>query len=71
MKKISYIIAAVVLIPFLSGCATYVRPEPPPLRAEIIGVAPYPAFVWVKGHWAWRPARGGYVWISGHYRGSY
>ena len=71
MKRIPCIIAAVILIPLLSSCATYVRPVPPPLQAEVVGAAPYPGAEWVPGHWAWRYRYGRYVWIRGHYRRSY
>jgi hypothetical protein len=70
MKKISLFLAAAIVLPILSGCTTYVRvPPPPPPQAEVVGVAPYPAAVWVRGHWGWR--HGGYVWIPGHWRGVY
>jgi len=69
MKKIFfYIAAAVIMVPLLSSCATYVRPAPPPLQAEVIGPAPYPDAVWIRGFWVWR--QGGYVWIPGHWRTS-
>ncbi len=74
MKKALCFIAAVILIPLLSSCTYYVRSTPPPPPApqiEIVGVAPYPAAVWIGGHWAWRPRHGGYVWIPGHWRGAY
>ena len=44
MKKIfSYIAAAIIMVPLLSSCATYVRPAPPPLppRGNPIGIV-YP-----------------------------
>jgi hypothetical protein len=67
MKRAYGIIAVMVLIPILSGCTTYVRvPPPPPPQAEVVAAAPYPNAVWVAGHWAWRPARGIYVWAPGH-----
>ncbi len=42
-------------------------PPPPPPPAEVVTPAPGPAYVWVPGHWAWRPARGQYVWAPGHW----
>jgi hypothetical protein len=65
MRKIFCVIAAVILIPFLSGCATYVRPAPPPLQAEVVGAPPYSGAVWVSGYWVWM--HGGYVWVPGHW----
>jgi hypothetical protein len=55
----------------LSGCMATARPAlvgpavmsaPPPDRVEVVGVAPSPAHVWVRGHWAWR---GAWVWNPG------
>jgi hypothetical protein len=57
----------------LGGCVVAVEPEvvagPPPLpppRVEAVPVQPGPTYVWVPGHWAWRP-RVGYVWAPGHW----
>jgi len=44
----------------------YVRVGPPPVRAEIIGVAPGPEYVWVGGYWSWNSAE--YVWVPGAWR---
>lgn len=53
---------------------------PPPPRTEVIGVAPSPNHVWVRGYWAWqgrhhvwRPGhwelrRHGEHWVDGHWR---
>src|SRR5262245_57278737 len=38
---------------------------PPPLRAEVLTVAPGPGWVWVRGYWHWNGR--GYVWIGGRY----
>jgi hypothetical protein len=63
MKKVFCFIAAVIiLVPFLSGCTTYVQAP----RAEVVGVAPYPGAVWVPGHYG--PYGG---WHPGHWRGAY
>jgi WXXGXW repeat (2 copies) len=56
----------------LSGCVGYVGPSgvvygaPPPLRAEVVGVAPGPGYVWTRGYWGRRGGR--YVWTSGRWR---
>jgi hypothetical protein len=54
-----------------TGCgpavAEVVVPGPPPAeRVEVVGVAPYPGAVWVRGHWRWN----GYahVWVAGHWQ---
>jgi hypothetical protein len=56
----------------LSGCVVSpapavvaTPPPPPPVQAEVVPVAPGPAYVWVPGHWAWR--RRAYVWVPGYY----
>ncbi len=62
--------AAVVALA-LAGCVVarpvVVKSPPPspPLRVEIMPVAPSVAHVWVAGHWAWHRER--YVWIPGHW----
>jgi len=43
----------------------YVAVGPPPERVEVIGVAPSPGFVWVRGYW--RYDRDGYVWVPGRW----
>lgn len=57
-----------------------VTTEPPPVKEEVIGVAPSPRHVWVQGNWSYhegrwiwvpgrwevRPRRGA-VWIAGHW----
>ena len=48
-----------------SAQAIFVERGPmPPIREEIIPVAPSPRHHWVRGHWAWR---GRWEWIPGHY----
>jgi hypothetical protein len=43
-------------------------PAPPPLRYEVIPVAPSREHVWVGGRWAWRPERHQHVWVPGGWR---
>jgi hypothetical protein len=63
MKKvICFIVAAVVLTPLLSGCATYVRPGP----VIVAGPPPYAGAVWIPGHYG--PYGG---WHPGHWRSAY
>ena len=41
------------------------RLGPPPPRVEVIGYAPGPDFVWIRGYWDWEGTD--YVWVSGHW----
>jgi hypothetical protein len=43
----------------------YVAVGPPPERVEVIGVAPSPGFVWVRGYWRYDGY--GYVWVPGRW----
>ena len=43
----------------------YVNVVPPPLRREVIAVAPGPGYVWVPGYYSW--AGTAYVWAPGRY----
>jgi hypothetical protein len=43
----------------------YAGTPPPPLRAEVIGVAPGPGYVWINGYWGSRGGR--YAWVPGYY----
>jgi hypothetical protein len=38
---------------------------PPAPRVEVIGVAPGPGFVWVRGYYRW--AGGAYLWVPGRW----
>ena len=42
---------------------TIIRNAPPPLRTEVITVAPSPRHVWVPGYWTW--GDDDWVWQSG------
>jgi hypothetical protein len=43
----------------------YANTPPPPMRAERIGPAPGPGYVWIDGYWGWRGGR--YAWVPGYY----
>jgi len=44
---------------------TTIAPEaPPPLREEVIGIAPSPLYVWVPEYWAWHDR---WVWVEGRW----
>ena len=67
----SFIAAALVTGSMLAtACASggghvYVRSGPPPVRAEVIGVAPGPGYVWMPGYYRYNG--GGYVWVGGRW----
>jgi hypothetical protein len=41
-----------------------VQTPPPKVPAEVVPVAPGPAYVWTPGYWAWN---GTWVWVRGAY----
>jgi hypothetical protein len=66
--------ACVLSAAALSGCVvTPVGVEgevvayqpPPPVRYEVIGVAPAPGYFWIGGAWFWEGGR--YDWRPGHW----
>jgi WXXGXW repeat (2 copies) len=46
------------------GGAVMVAPPAP--RYEVIGVAPYPGWLWIGGYWTWRANR--HAWVDGHWQ---
>jgi hypothetical protein len=66
-------IAGALLAATLSGCVVTARPAgeviayeaPPPVRYEVVGVAPTPGYFWVGGAWFWEG--GHYVWHPGRW----
>jgi WXXGXW repeat (2 copies) len=38
---------------------------PPPVRAEVVGVAPVRGYVWTAGYWNWVGGR--YLWVPGRW----
>ncbi|CAM4149458.1 YXWGXW repeat-containing protein [Comamonas aquatilis] len=49
---------------YVSG-DVYAPMAPPPLRAEVIPIAPSPAYVWIGGSWGWGGGR--YNWNPGRW----
>jgi hypothetical protein len=43
-------------------------PPPVPVVREVVVPSPGPGFVWVAGHWAWRPVSARYTWVTGAWR---
>lgn len=80
-KTLSLVVAAAALPLALAGCVvapapyaaqpyggygyTVVETAPPPLRTEVVGVAPAPGYFWISGFWTWFGGR--YVWERGHW----
>ncbi len=38
---------------------------PPPPRYEVVGYAPGPDFIWIRGYWDWEGVN--YVWVPGRW----
>lgn len=56
----------VVFAAGLAGAAqAQFYPPVPPLRYEVVPVAPGPAVLWQPGHWGWNGFR--YAWVGGRY----
>lgn len=51
--------------PYRGDEGPVVQIEPPPVRVEVVPVAPGPAYVWIGGHWNWQLNR--HVWIGGRW----
>jgi hypothetical protein len=63
----------------LGGCAVTAGPPPhprhdyvivappPPPRVEVIGVAPYPGYVWIGGYWTWHAPSHSHHWVPGRW----
>jgi len=51
--------------PAYGGDVVYAPMAPPPLQAEVIPVAPSPAYVWIGGSWGWGGGR--YNWHPGRW----
>ena len=41
------------------------HPAPPPLRSEVVVASPGRSYIWVGGHYVWRPGPKKYVWVAG------
>lgn len=49
----------------IGGPEVVVSTQPPPLRGEVITMAPGPGYIWIRGHWSWRA--GGWQWVGGRW----
>jgi hypothetical protein len=59
------LVALAACVPLPPAGAVFVRVGPPPYREEVIGVAPGPGFVWVRGYWQWGGSA--YAWVPGRW----
>lgn len=67
------VMAGAVLAAMLSGCVVTAPPgadvvaysPPPPVRYEVVGVAPAPGYFWIGGAWFWEGGR--YAWHPGRW----
>lgn len=65
-------VAGALLAATLAGCVVapasgeiVAYSAPPPVRYEVVGVAPAPGYFWVGGTWFWEGGR--YAWHSGYW----
>ena len=56
-------LAALAACVYPPAGALFVQVGPPPIREEVIGVAPGADYVWVAGYWAWGGSD--YYWVPG------
>lgn len=65
LASLAALIALAACVPLPPAGAVFVESRPPAYRAEVIGVAPGPDFVWIGGYWAWGGAD--YNWVPGRW----
>ena len=51
--------------PYGYGYGEAVGVAPPPIQGEVIGVAPFPGYLWIGGYWGWSGGR--HVWNRGRW----
>src|SRR5579872_4042601 len=59
------VFSAVAMVACGGGPVYYANVPPPPIRAEVVGVAPGPGYVWVGGYWGWSGLA--HVWVPGRW----
>ncbi|MCA9759770.1 MAG: YXWGXW repeat-containing protein, partial [Candidatus Eisenbacteria bacterium] len=42
-------------------------PAAPPVKVVVADPAPRKDWIWVSGHWDWRPVQHRWVWVEGHW----
>jgi hypothetical protein len=58
--------ALAITIPASGQISVYIGTPPPPLRYEVVPVAPAPGYVWIGGYWGVEGNR--YVWVPGRWQ---
>ena len=71
-KKLVLLLVVIGLAGLLAaGCinprAIIVFKTPPAPYYELPPPRPGPIYVWIEGHWSWKPKHHTYVWISGYW----
>jgi hypothetical protein len=67
------VVASLGLLLAVAGCSfgpPYAQTAPPPMPAapaEVRPAQPASNYVWVPGHYTWRPSDRAYVWVPGHW----
>jgi hypothetical protein len=59
------VVAPVGPYPYPYDQGPVVTVAPPPPQVEVVGVAPYPGYVWLGGYWGWVGGR--YAWVGGRW----
>jgi len=59
------VFSTMALVGCAGGVVYYANVPPPPVRVEVMGVAPGPGYAWVGGYWGW--SGGAHVWMPGRW----
>ena len=57
--------AAFAFVGVSVGFGVNVGYAPAPVVREVVAPCPGPGYLWVGGHWGWRPAFARYAWVPG------
>src|SRR5499427_6502127 len=62
---LAFAVSACVVAPAPGYHAVVAYEAPPPVRYEVVGVAPAPGYFWIGGAWFWESGR--YSWHPGRW----
>ena len=51
--------------PYYGGGGEVVAVAPPAPQVEVVGVAPFPGYIWLGGYWGWSGGR--HAWVGGRW----